>query len=187
MNKILDMREKRAKLWDAAKAFGDTHKAEDGTMMAEDKAAWEKMADDIDRMGREIERLEREETIDIEMNRATDMPIQSRPSSKFSDVPGKKGRASDEYKAGFWQMIRNRSNAIPYEVRNALEVGTDTEGGYLVLLAEDVEPSVEYVLHDEGQRIAALQIQGRLLRLDRYSAFSDCKRIQIADEFPVSF
>lgn len=41
MNRILEMREKRAQLWDAAKAFGDTHRNEDGTMSAEDKATWD--------------------------------------------------------------------------------------------------------------------------------------------------
>ena len=42
VNKILEMRAKRAKLWDAAKAFLDTHRAEDGTMSAED-SGWRMM------------------------------------------------------------------------------------------------------------------------------------------------
>ena len=57
MNKILEMRAKRAKLWDAAKAFLDTHRAEDGTMSAEDNATYQRMEDDVINLGTEIERL----------------------------------------------------------------------------------------------------------------------------------
>ena len=42
----------------------------------------------------------------------------------------KAGRASAEYAAAFWQAIRSKS--VPHEVFNALETGTDSEGGYLV-------------------------------------------------------
>ena len=44
-------------------------------------------------------------------------------------VTEKTGTASDAYKTAFWNSVRNR-NYI--DVRNDLQVGTDTEGGYLV-------------------------------------------------------
>jgi HK97 family phage major capsid protein len=48
-------------------------------------------------------------------------------------VPGvgekKQGRATDEYTRAFWKHMRNRGD---FEVRNALTIGTDSEGGYLV-------------------------------------------------------
>ena len=129
MNRILEMRGKRAQLWDAAKAFGDTHMNDDGTMSAEDKATWDRMADDIDRMGKEIERLEREEAIDIEMNKATDEPIANRPAAAIVKESEKMGRASDEYREAFWAQMRGKST---YEILNALQVGTLSEGGYTV-------------------------------------------------------
>ena len=43
--------------------------------------------------------------------------------------PEKAGTASDTYKKAFWNSIRNRNWM---DVRNDLQVGTDTEGGYLV-------------------------------------------------------
>ena len=47
MNQILEMREKRVNLWNAAKAFLDSRRAEDGTLSLEDSATYEKMeADD---------------------------------------------------------------------------------------------------------------------------------------------
>ena len=42
MNKILELREKRAKAWEAAKAFLDTKRGADGLVSAEDTATYEK-------------------------------------------------------------------------------------------------------------------------------------------------
>lgn len=47
MNKIQELREKRAKAWDAAKAFLDTKRGSDGLLAAEDVATYEKMESDV--------------------------------------------------------------------------------------------------------------------------------------------
>ena len=70
MNQILALREKRAKAWDAAKAFLDTHRSEDGLVSAEDNATYEKMEADVVALGKDIERLERQWAIDAELNQA---------------------------------------------------------------------------------------------------------------------
>jgi HK97 family phage major capsid protein len=44
-------------------------------------------------------------------------------------VETKSGRAADTYKASFWNQMRNKTSV---EVRNALSVGVDADGGYLV-------------------------------------------------------
>lgn len=127
MNKILEMRQKRAELWDAAKAFLDAHTDADGMLSAEDSATYDKMEADVIKMGKEIERLERQDALDREMNAPTSTPIRTRPTSQMED---KQGRASDDYKKAFWDMVRSsRSNVI---IRDALQVGTDSEGGFLV-------------------------------------------------------
>ena len=59
MSKVLELREKRAKAWEAAKAFLDTRSGNDGLLSAEDTAAYEKMEKDVVDLGKEIERLER--------------------------------------------------------------------------------------------------------------------------------
>ena len=127
MNQILALREKRAKLWNDTKAFLDSHRSEDGMVSAEDNATYEKMEADVVALGKEIERLERQAAIDREMDQPTASPLVSRPVAPSAQ---KQGRASDEYKTAFWGMIRNRA-ASP-SVMNALQVGTDSEGGYLV-------------------------------------------------------
>ena len=127
MNKILALREKRANLWNETKAFLDSHRGEDGMVSAEDNATYEKMEADVVALGKEIERLERQAAIDREMDQPTASPLVSRP---VAPNDRKQGRASDEYRNAFWGMIRNR-NLTP-GVMNDLQIGTDTEGGYLV-------------------------------------------------------
>jgi len=50
MSKILELREKRAKAWDAAKAFLDTKRGGDGLLSAEDTTIYEKMENDVGRI-----------------------------------------------------------------------------------------------------------------------------------------
>jgi phage major capsid protein, HK97 family len=45
-------------------------------------------------------------------------------------VEPKTGRGSDEYAASFWNAMRNKS--LSFEITNALQIGSDSEGGYLV-------------------------------------------------------
>ena len=71
--------------------------------------------------------MERLEAMDKEMSRATSTPLTAKPEAPKAET--KSGRASDAYKDAFWNHARKRDS---YEIRNALQVGTDTEGGYLV-------------------------------------------------------
>ena len=43
MSKVNELRSQRAKAWDQAKAFLDSHRNEKGILSAEDTAAYEKM------------------------------------------------------------------------------------------------------------------------------------------------
>ena len=129
MNEIRAMREKRVKLWEAAKAFVESRKDANGTLSAEDSATYDQMEADVIRMGKEIERLERQEALDLEFDRPTARPLTDKPITPEGKAE-MTGRASDAYKAAFWRTMRDK--AVPHEVLNALQVGTDSEGGYLV-------------------------------------------------------
>lgn len=126
MNQILELREKRAKVWEEAKAFLDSKRGKDGLISPEDAAIYEKMEEEVVNLGKEIERLERQASIDIELSKAINSPLTSRP---LGAEKTKTGRASDEYKDAFWKVMRNKHSL---EVQNALQIGTDSEGGYLV-------------------------------------------------------
>jgi len=124
---ILELREKRNKTWEAAKAFLDTHRNEKGTLSAEDDATYTKMEKDMEDYGREIARLERQAALDAELAKPVGEPIKNTPQGV---KPTKEGRASDEYKKQFWNVLKSKNPV--HEVVNALQVGTDSEGGYLV-------------------------------------------------------
>ncbi len=146
MSKILELREKRAKAWDAAKAFLDTKRGNDGLLSPEDTATYEKMEADVVALGKEVERLERQAAIDMELSKATSSPITNAPSKGTEE---KTGRASAEYRKAFWNAMRTRAGeGLDPTVKNALQIGTDTEGGYLV--PDEFERTLVEALEDEN-------------------------------------
>ena len=125
---ILELREKRAKAWEAAKAFLDSHRNDKGVLSAEDDAAYTRMEQEITDLGKEIARLERQEALEAELNRPVNKPLTGKPMNGKEE--NKTGRATDEYRQNFWNMMRSKA-PMP-SVVNALQIGTDSEGGYLV-------------------------------------------------------
>jgi len=127
MSRILELREKRAKAWDAAKAFLDTKRNDSGLLSAEDATTYDQMEADVVALGKEVDRLERQSALDAELAKATSVPITNTPSA----APGeeKTGRASGAYNKAFWNAMRGR---LGPDVHNALKEGVDTQGGYLV-------------------------------------------------------
>lgn len=147
MSKILELREKRAKAWDAAKQFLDVKRGADGMLSEEDTATYDKMEQDVMNLGKEIERLERQAAIDAELSKATSTPLTGKPGAKMGkDEKEKTGRASDEYKCSFWNAMRVKA-PMP-SVLNALQEGTDSEGGYLV--PDEFERTLVEALEEEN-------------------------------------
>ena len=125
---INELRSKRAKLWEGTKAFLETHRRENGTLSAEDDATYAKMEQEISNLGREISRLERQEAMDAELSKPVNTPITTRPGAAKEET--KTGRASDAYRKNFWNAMR--SKAPDRSITDALQIGTDSEGGYLI-------------------------------------------------------
>ena len=145
---ILELREKRAKAWEAAKAFLDSHRKENGVLSAEDDAAYTKMEQEITDLGKEITRLERQEALDAELNRPVNKPLTGKPGGKAEadGAEDKTGRASDDYRKNFWNAMRSKA-PMP-AVTNALQIGTDSEGGYLV--PDEYERTLVEALEEEN-------------------------------------
>lgn len=142
---ILELREKRAKAWEAAKAFLDSHRNEKGVLSAEDDASYSRMEQEITDLGKEISRLERQEAFEKELSQPVNMPLIGRPAAG-SQGKEKTGRASDEYRQNFWNMMRSKT-PMP-QVVNALQIGTDSEGGYLV--PDEYERTLVEALEEEN-------------------------------------
>jgi hypothetical protein len=96
MSKIQELREKRAKVWEQTKIFLDEHRQENGLIKPEDNAVYEKMEDEVVSLGKEIERLERQEAMDRELSASNTRPLASRPDMMTEE---KTGRASNAYKS----------------------------------------------------------------------------------------
>lgn len=144
MSKVLELREKRAKAWEAAKAFLDTKRGNDGLLSAEDTATYDKMEADVVNLGKEIERLERQAAIDLELSKPTSSPIPNKPNANPAGEV-KTGRVTDEYRREFWNAMRKKNY---FDVSNALQIGTDSEGGYLV--PDEFERTLVQALTEEN-------------------------------------
>lgn len=143
MSKILDLRQKRASLWEKTKKFLDDAKREDGMLSADDVAAYEKMEADIVSLGKEIDILERQTEMEKQLNAPVNTPVREKPDNGAGI---KTGRASDAYKNAFWKLMQN--NQLSYSVHDTLQIGTDSEGGYLV--PDEYEATLIDKLTDEN-------------------------------------
>ena len=144
MSKINELRSQRAKTWEQAKNFLDSHRNEKGILSAEDTTTYENMETELVNLGHEIERQERIDAMEREMAAPVSAPITAKPDAMKMDE--KKGRASDAYKKAFWNQLRARESSP--EMRNALQEGTDTEGGYLV--PDEFEHTLVAALSEEN-------------------------------------
>lgn len=125
---ILELREKRNKAWEAAKAFVETKRDKDGLLSAEDAATYAEMEQKVQNYSAEIARMEEMETMEAELNKPVNTPITGKPMNGGKAPEKKTGRASDEYRDAMLHAIRNNFRNI----RNVLSEGIDTDGGYLV-------------------------------------------------------
>lgn len=138
---ILELYEKRAKAWEAAKAFLDSHTDKDGKLSEEDAAAYDKMEKEVMDYTKSIERLQRQEALDNKLYQPTTSPVKNNPSKP----KGKGGfRATDEYKSSMLTALRTNFR----QISDVLEEGNDANGGYLV--PEEYDRRLIDVLNEEN-------------------------------------
>ena len=141
---INELREKRAKAWETTKSFLESHRTDKGTITAEDENTYNNMMADIDDLGKEIKRLEKQELLDKELAKAVNVPITGKPGfggeeEKLKPVRARNGYAKDLIKA-------MRSNFK--QVTNLLQEGVDADGGYLV--PEEYDKRIIDTLEEEN-------------------------------------
>lgn len=121
---IKDMIEKRAKVWETAKNFVDTHENENGVLSAEDNATYSRMEQEIEDLTAAIDRQQRAEAREAALNQPINTPLTGRPAKQVEE---KTGRASNAYKEDFGAHLRGKRL-----VHNVLSEGVQADGGYLV-------------------------------------------------------
>ena len=128
MSKVLELTEKRAKAWEAAKAFLEAKRGENDCLSAEDNATYEKMEAEVTNLTAEIERLVRQQAIDDKLSQATSTPITNRPNAQIESDADKPFRERVGYKNAMVDALRSNFRNIS----NVLQEGVDADGGYLV-------------------------------------------------------
>ena len=109
------------------------------------------MEKELETYTNEIKRMERRDAIEAELNKPVSTPLTAKPMTAKEDEE-KTGRKSNAYKKSFWNAMR--AKAIRPEVLNALQIGSDSEGGYLV--PDEYEKTLVEGLEEENifRRIA---------------------------------
>ena len=106
MTQIMELMEKRAKAWEAAKAFLNTHSQNGGMVSAE----MPHLRQDGEGSHRPHprHRAPRQEQIDKMMSAPTSAPLTGKPGAK-DEPEDKPGIASKAYRSAFWNNIRKRN------------------------------------------------------------------------------
>lgn len=125
---ITEMRNKRKKLIETMDGFLETHQ-HDGSLSAEDDATYREMENTINTLTSDIHRMERRAEIEAELEKPVGKPITEKPAADMNAENEAKIRKK-EYNKSFWNVMRKK--LVNPEVMNALQEGTDSEGGYLV-------------------------------------------------------
>ena len=131
--RVQELIEKRAKVWETAKNFVDTHEDKNGNLSAEDKETYSRMEAEIEELTNSIERQQRAERREQELSKPVNSPITGKPYKDEPQGEVKTGRASDEYKKAMLTALRSNFR----QVSNVLQEGVDADGGYLVPVEYD--------------------------------------------------
>ena len=138
---IVEMRDKRAKLWATMEGFLDTHRSEKGVLSVDDDITYNNMEKELNDLTNEIKRTERRDAIEAELKKPVGVPITEKPMKSGTDE--KRGRASDAYKEDFGLNLRGKKM-----LHNVLSEGVDANGGYLV--PEEFERQIVDALREEN-------------------------------------
>ena len=128
MSKILELRKKRNALWEQTKAFLEEHRDENGLVAKDAVEQYDRMAADVQALGDEIKRLEDQMALDAKLSAPTSNPVHTEVKDDRKEA-NLRPTATAKYSEAFWNMMRGNNTM---EVRDALSVGVDQNGGYTV-------------------------------------------------------
>jgi len=134
MSTILALRQERAEKWEAAEKFLNAHEGPGKDMTPEQDAEYKQMEAEVINLGKKIERQERARDLQAEIAAPAGQQLLT---GKSGD-----GKASAAYRQAFWDSLRG------LDVKNALSVGSDPDGGYLV--PDEFERQLIEALEDEN-------------------------------------
>lgn len=138
---IVELREKRAKLWATMEGFLDTHRNDKGVLSSEDDTVYANMEKELNDLTNEVRRMERRDAMAAELAKPVSTPLTGQPQNATGEV--KTGRASNAYREDFGRHLRGKQL-----LHNVLSAGADANGGYLV--PEEFEKIIVDTLKEEN-------------------------------------
>lgn len=132
MKTLIEMRQKRGEIVAQMRGLTDKAAADNRDLNAEEQIQWDAMDNDQNELRGKIDREERLANLEAEMNSPME-PI-NRPN--IDDEPNNGSArphpcAGNDYRNAFLAYARMGKNGITSDIVGALQVGTDTEGGYI--------------------------------------------------------
>lgn len=136
---IIELRQDRAKAIADSRAILDKAEAEKRSLTAEEEGQYQKFDTDIDNLTKEIDREEKlqareREQGELEQRAKGDKEKENKPETEDRANP----RTTAEYRAAFEKFLRSGSNALTNTEIRAMQVDSETGGGYLLTPMEFV-------------------------------------------------
>jgi len=140
---IRELRQKRAGLIAQARQILDQADEENRELTQEEQNQWDAIMDDVTRMTADIERRERQEA----MERELEQPLEEghRPEPPPEGREAATGRESEEYRQAFASYLRHGVVGLSSVEVRALQADSDTLGGYLVTPMQFVQDLIKAV------------------------------------------
>jgi len=130
IEKINKKKETRARNFEKMKKLVKSAEEEERDMNAQEESEWDSLNKEISKIGKEVDRLERQLELENDMSKS-----QGRKINPKADDPGSEEErvmATDEYRSAYWKFLRQGRGVLPADQLRALKIGSDPDGGHLV-------------------------------------------------------
>lgn len=154
MASSIDLRAKRANLWEQAKVLHEAAKAEERDLSAEEQTQWERLEAEMEKIKGQIDREERLMAMGADLGQAQPTMAAGRPEKSVD---------AQEYRSAFWAWARHGNEGLDPQQRQLLRggfvdvraqgVGVPTAGGFAVA-DEDMRGIVDAMKAFGGMRQA---------------------------------
>jgi len=130
MRNTIEMRQERAALVKQARDILDKAEAEKRDLTAEEQQEYDRIMAEVDRKGAEIEREERLQVIekDLEKSISDDSDLRNDPNGGADQ----EDRKEEEYRKAFESFLRRDLKGLSADEYRALQADSDVAGGYVV-------------------------------------------------------
>lgn len=147
MSQVEKLLQQRGEIIHEMKNMLDAAEKENRDLNADEQSKYDAMTNDIDALKKRADRLEAVNAVhrDLDSMRGAQPRTGIDPANTGTSRP----LASDQYKNGFDRYARVGMNGLTADVLNALQVGTNSEGGFIV--PEEFDTMLVEYLQDINQ------------------------------------